>query len=77
MTGEQIRLVYTIDMQNDIVEKISFSTGEGEGELTFSYLQDLNDIGSEFTHPKAGRYRGAQDDSPGILWFLKLINNNF
>jgi hypothetical protein len=77
LTNEQIRLVYTIDMQKDVVEKISFSTDDGQGELNFSYLQDIDDIGNEFTLSRTGRYRGAQEETPGILWLLKLVNNNF
>ena len=77
LTDEQIRLVYIIDLENDVVEKISFSTDDGDGELNFSYLQDIDDIGNEFTQPKNVRYRGAQENSGGILWLKKLINSRW
>jgi hypothetical protein len=73
---EPVKLVYTINMETDVVEKITFSANDGrEGELRFSYLQDIDNAGSEFTQPRAGSYQGAQEDSSGILWLLKLIDS--
>ena len=78
LTGEQARLVYTIDMETDVIEKITFSTGSGdEGELRFSYLQNIDNPGSEFTRPGAGSYRTPQQSPPGMLWLVKLINNRW
>ena len=77
LTYEQTKIFYTIDMENDVVEKISFSTEDGEGELNFSYLQDIENIGNEFTQPRTGRSRSVRQDSGGILWLLKLINSRW
>ena len=78
LTHEQARLVYTIDMETDVIEKITFSTGSGnEGELRFSYLQNIDNPGSEFNRPGSGSYRRPQQSPPGMLWLVKLINNRW
>jgi hypothetical protein len=78
LTTEQTRLVYTIDMDIDVIEKITFSSGSGdEGELQFSYVQNINNLGTEFTRPVIGSYRTSQQSPPGMLWLVKLINNHW
>jgi len=44
------QIVYTVDMESDVVERIDF-TDTRQGELMFTYLQDVDDIGSDFTEP--------------------------
>ena len=78
LTHEQVRLVYTIDMETDIIEKITFSTNSGdEGELQFSYLQNIDNLGSEFSRPGTTSYRRVKHSPPGMLWLMKLINNSW
>ena len=75
---EQNRLVYTIDMETDVIEKITFSADNGgQGKLEFSYLQDIDNPGNEFASPRVGSYRKPQQNPPGMLWLLKLINNRW
>jgi hypothetical protein len=75
---EQVKLLYTIDMETDVVEKITFAGMNGsEEELRFSYLQDIENLGNEFDSPSVGRYRRSLQDSPGMLWLVKLINNHW
>jgi hypothetical protein len=78
LTDEQVKLVYIIDMETDVIEKIKFSTANGdEGELRFSYLQNIDDARDEFTTPRAGgNYRKARKEPPGMLWFVKLTNGH-
>ena len=71
LTYGQTKLIYIIDMQADVVEKITFvsETGELIGQLNFSYLQEVENIGNEFTSPR-------KEDSAkprGIQWLLELI----
>ncbi len=78
LTQEQRRLVYTIDMETDVVEKITFTgTNGGEGELRFSYLQDIESPGNEFVSPRIGSYRKLQQNPPGILWLATLANGRW
>ncbi len=75
---DQVKLVYTIDMETDLIEKITFSaTTGGKGELRFSYLQSIDNTGNEFTLPRVRSYRKPQQDPPGMLWLVKLINNRW
>jgi len=74
---EQLKLVYTIDMETDVIEKIEFSNNDGDlGELQFSYLQNIDNPGIEFNLPSAVRSRKPQQN-PDMLWLVKLINNNW
>ena len=78
LTAEPVKLSFTIDMETDVVEKITFSTDNGdEGELRFTYLQDINDAGNEFAAPRIASYRSSRQEPPGILWLEKLINNSW
>ena len=73
---KQVKLVYAIDLETDVVETITFSADNGNrGELRFSYLQDIDDVGNEFASPRAGSYRRSQQDSPGMLWLVKLVKD--
>ena len=46
------QIVYTVDMERDVIEQITFSTSDGrEGELKFSYLQEIDEAGNEFAEP--------------------------
>jgi hypothetical protein len=78
LTCDQTNLVYTIDMETDVIEKITFSAGNGgEGELRFSYLQNIDNIGNEFAPPRVRSYRKPQRDSPGMLWLVKLVEGGW
>lgn len=68
-------LTYEIDMDEDVVEAIRFSMYDGrEGELRFSYLQDIDEAGDEFAEPSIDESRGEGRESPGILWLFSLAN---
>ncbi len=72
---EQIDLVYTINMKTDVVEKITFSASDGsEGELRFSYLQNIENLGNEFAPPRIRSDRAPRRQDQGILWLVNLMN---
>lgn len=52
LTKESGKIIYTIDLENDVVEKIVF-TGQREGLLVFEYLQEIDEIESEFASPRS------------------------
>ena len=54
LTGESGKVIYTIDMETDIVEQIVF-TGERQGRLNFHYLQEIDNAGDEFAEPRKSR----------------------
>ena len=78
LTCEQVKLVYTVDMETDVIEKITFTTSTGgEGELRFSYLQNIDNTDNEFTKPTVRSYRKPRQNSPGLLWLVNLITNRW
>jgi len=74
LTHNQTKLVYTIDMEADVIDKITFSDSHGsQGELKFTYLQEIENVGSAFVEPRQKSYRRPQQKSKGMLWLLELI----
>ena len=67
------QIVYTIDMEKDVIESITYS-GDTGGQLQFDYLQDIDNIGSEFAEPSSKA--PLTEKSTGMLWLLELLNNN-
>jgi RNA polymerase sigma-70 factor (ECF subfamily) len=75
---QNISLLYTINMEKDIVEDIRFIVNEiNIGTLYFSYLQDVDQAGSEFTEPVITETsRIVTQEDPGILWLVNLTYGN-
>jgi hypothetical protein len=71
-------LVYTIDMENDIIKDIRFDVqGRTKGSLTFSYLQDISEVGDEFIEPAISpdpQVRPQQ--SRGMLWLVDMARGH-
>jgi RNA polymerase sigma-70 factor (ECF subfamily) len=73
LTSEKGKLLYTIDMEKDVVESIRISTGGAETELRFDYLQDIGQAGNNFSEPQiSSRYGSLRRKSPGMLWLMEL-----
>ncbi|MHC4083986.1 MAG: RNA polymerase sigma factor [Planctomycetota bacterium] len=66
-------IIYTIDMEKDVIESIIFS-GDSGGQLQFDYLQEIDGIGSGFAEPSSKAW--LKERSEGMLWLLELINDN-
>lgn len=63
-------------MGTDVIEKIVFSDQEhGKGEIRFSYLQDVENVGAEFTEPRVKRYTRQRREDAGIFWLFELISS--
>jgi len=75
LSCEQGKLVYTIDMKKDVIDRVTILGNDGrKGELRFSYLQDIGEAGREFAEPRISRsYGSKRRASPGMLWLTKLI----
>ncbi len=72
-------LVYTINMQNDVVERIGFypanagTSGAPSGELEFAYLQDIDGASAEFVEPRAATDGARRPNARGMLWLTQLL----
>ena len=77
LTHNQAKLIYTIDMETDVIDKITFSASDGsEGELRFTYLQEIDNVGSDFAAPRTRIYRRSQQGSVGMPWLLELFTRS-
>lgn len=76
--GEQTTLVYTIDLEADLVRKVEFLQGGGSiGQLEFEYLQELGPDRGEFRAPTTTGTRVSLKESRGILWLARLAEGAF
>jgi len=74
---QQGRLVYTVDLQADVLDTVVFSANDGrQAELQFDYLQDIAGVQAEFTPPEIRRSYGENAEGPGLLWLLRLFTEN-
>ena len=73
LTCEQVKLVYTIDIEKDVVDRIEFSGDDGAGgELRFSYLQEIGEVAGEFASPRRTSLRRLPQNRLAGLWLMKL-----
>lgn len=75
VTADNTRLVYTIDIEADLVRRIDFTVNDAPaGSLEFEYLQDVNVSGSEFAAPTTRHERVTLQRDAGILWLVRLAD---
>lgn len=78
LSRKHIKLIYVIDMKNDIVEKITFVRSDTdaatEDALQISYLRDIDQTPDEFTTPRIRRGSRLPDTTPGIQWLFQLAD---
>ncbi|MBN2182835.1 MAG: sigma-70 family RNA polymerase sigma factor [Sedimentisphaerales bacterium] len=73
-----MNLIYTINMEKDIVEDIRFIiNGINSGTMYFSYLQDISPADAEFAEPVISDISQIPtQDGTGILWLANLASGN-
>lgn len=81
LTKEQSKLTYTIDMENDVVERVTFSVRDNqgrdaEGQILFSYLEEVEQVGSEFVEPRKKGYVKSHQEEIGVLWLMRLAEGS-
>ena len=78
LTCEQVKLVYTIDIEKDVVDRIVLSWKDGsEGELSFSYLEEIGEAAEEFAAPVGTSFGTVPRNRLGGLWLVKLGDENW
>jgi hypothetical protein len=72
-------LIYTIDMENDVIEKMTFVRDSEKNKHTseastiqFSYLQDIDQAGSDFATPESWEYSDLSKPAHKLLWLFDL-----
>jgi RNA polymerase sigma-70 factor (ECF subfamily) len=81
LTHKQNKIVYTVDLEKDVIEKITFLESDEQrqktiGELRFTYIEDVGQLDSEFVEPRGKEYEGPQQQEPGILWLMRLVEGD-
>ncbi len=70
----EVKLVYKIDLETDVVDEITFSTDDGStGNLRFQYLQSVSGAGQEFIPPRRPLNEVVRKSSPGFMWLAQLM----
>jgi hypothetical protein len=82
LTCEGVKLVYSIDLERDVVEKITFLADSGggqdvKGELRFSYLEEVEQEDGEFAAPARAGSGSAPRERLGMLWLVKLADSDW
>jgi RNA polymerase sigma-70 factor (ECF subfamily) len=73
--SDKTRLVYTIDIEADLVRRIDFTANNAPvGSLEFEYLPDANVKSGEFTAPANRSERVTLRKDAGILWLVRLAD---
>ena len=76
-TYPEFTMVYTINLEKDIVEEIAFISPQS-GELKFTYDESIDQADTEFTEPlpSLDASQSEPSDNPGILWLRQLAGGN-
>lgn len=69
---EQGKIIYTIDMERDVIDKIKFELDEYQGQLGFSYIANMAQGDDDSSILKPRRYSGLSGQNEGLLWLLHL-----
>jgi hypothetical protein len=77
--ADSVTLSYTINMKQDVVERITFASDDPKasdfltGQIEFTYLQDTDGIGPEFSEPRAIATGTGKSSPYGMLWLTQLL----
>jgi hypothetical protein len=64
-------------MNKDVIDKITFSVSNSSvGELTFTYLQNIDHVGNKFAEPRRKSSKWLQQKSQDILWLVQLAGGD-
>lgn len=71
-----VELVYTVDMEHDLLECISFIIGEkDEGQLNFDYLDNVDDVHDAYVIPATTSVlQPPSKPTPELLWLFSLAD---
>jgi len=75
-----IQLVYTVDLEADVIDKIEFLKANGQewlktGELAFSYPEKMGQSDVKFAEPREKSYAAVRMEKMEELWLIRLAEN--
>jgi hypothetical protein len=78
--AEDFALIYTVNLEMDVVEAITFCTEATAGptrlgELHFTYLQEADEVAGAFAAPANVNSGSAPRQKDGMLWLRRLIKD--
>jgi len=77
LNTHDVTLTYSIDLQTDVVARISFSIdGSSAGVLNFSYLQNIEQLGSQFLRPRPTPDGAPPQNDASLLWLVDLARGS-
>ena len=77
LTCGQVRLIYTIDLETDVIDQIEFAAADNNtGYLKFVYLQDIENVENQFATPRTPSQQKRQQKSKGLLWLVQLAEGS-
>lgn len=78
---DNLTIVYTIDMEKDVIDTITFQKKvngvEGFiGELNFTYIEEAGMETSKFSEPRIRSARRRMRKSSGVVWLARLADGS-
>jgi hypothetical protein len=76
-----VTLVYTINMEQDTIERIALTSAQAEGssavsgEIEFTYLQDTDGASAPFPEPRVSTGGSRESNERGMLWLVRLLQS--
>jgi hypothetical protein len=79
--GQNLQLVYTVDLETDVIDKIEFikTADRGHtkiGEMAFSYPEKLGQSDVKPAEPRVKSYAAIRTEKMEELWLMRLAENN-
>jgi len=59
-------------MEMDVVDKITFTGGQTQGEIIFSYMQDIEQVSREFATPRHEKFCRTAEGPAGDSLALEI-----
>jgi hypothetical protein len=71
---EGVNFTYNINLENDVIDEITFSDDKGnKGNLKFTYLQSIDEDIEDFEVPRRPRRQTNSRSGQGLLWLKQLL----
>jgi RNA polymerase sigma-70 factor (ECF subfamily) len=77
LTRGDINIAYSIDLDKDVIDEITFSNEQGViGNMKFEYLDSIENVNNDFVAPRRPRQQSVAQSSSGLLWLVELLEGS-